>query len=640
MDLGQRCELLVGLGEAQSRDGDPRALETFQQAVALARKQKEVRILGRAIIGLAAASHKPGFADYELIDALDQSLAALEDSHSDLKARTLAQLSLELFWSDDRDRAISSGRLAVETARQAGSPSALVWTLWNLHLVLWGPGNLDDRLSTANEIVHLAEQNRDWDQAITGYEFRIGALLEGGRIDDVERAIEACSRLVERTGIPSASPSRFRCMFAMLRGDLERAEVELQNLQAVAHRRRDPTLQITFAGQFGQLRGEQGRLDELESLLKNAAQAFPGFVTTRCGLALLYARAGRTTDATVEFEYLAAEGFSRIRKDWNWLGTMALLSEVAATLGDTPRSEALYALLQPYAGRIVTLGFGDVCYGPVDHYLGLLAAARREWGIAEHHFKESIAISLRMSARPLLARTQLHYAEMLLSRGEPSDVTRSRDLLDSAGQLAERLGMAEIVRKVRERTLNLDRSRGKVRLPSREMTPSVTLDRGDGSVLATLLFIDIAASTERAVAMGDRQWAEKLAEYYRIVREKLEQFGGREVNIAGDGFLVELDSPARAVRCATDVQAAARESSIETRVGIHIGECRIIGNDLTGVAVHVGARVASLAKAGEIIVSSTVRDLLVGSDFVFQDRGLQTLKGLPEQWRIFLVQAK
>jgi class 3 adenylate cyclase len=637
-DPAKRCALLVSLGEAQGRDGDPRALETFQRAVALARKQKDVHLLGRAIVGLSAAAHKPGFADNDLIAALEQSLAALDESDHELRARTLAQLSLEIFWSDNRERAISFGRLAVEAARQAGSPSTIVWTLRSLHLVLWGPENHRDRLSTAEEIIRLAERYGEWDLAITGYEYRIGTLLEGGRIDEVERSIEACSRMVERNGIPTASVPRFRCMFAMLSGDFDRAEAELQKLQAAVYRRRDPTLQITFAGQFGQLRGEQGRLDELEPLLKEALRTYPGFVTTRCGLALLYARSGRMTDAKVEFEYLAVDGFSRVRKDWNWLGTVALLSEVAATLADTARCAVLYALLEPYAGRIVTLGFGDVCYGPVDHYLGLLAGAQSQMERAEKHFKESIDISLRMSARPLLARTYFHFAGMLLSRGGPSDIEKSRALLGSAEQLARRLGMLDLARKVTRRLSDLNDSGRGARLNAREMSGPPKHDGDESSILATLLFIDIASSTESAVALGNRRWAEKLAEYYRIVREKVELFGGREVNTAGDGFLVQLESPARAVRCAADVQSAARERNIETRLGIHTGECRLIGNDLTGVAVHVGARVASLAKAGEIAVSSTVRDLLVGSDFVFQDRGLHTLKGLPEQWRIFLVQ--
>lgn len=157
-------------------------------------------------------------------------------------------------------------------------------------------------------------------------------------------------------------------------------------------------------------------------------------------------------------------------------------------------------------------------------------------------------------------------------------------------------------------------------------------------VLATVLFTDIVGSTERAAALGDRRWGEVLGRYYGIARRALAQFRGREVKTLGDGFLATFDGPARAIRCAAAVVEAARGIGIEVRAGLHTGECEAIGEDLGGIAVHIGARVAEAAGPGEVLVSSTVKDLVVGSGFRFADRGVPALKGVPGEWRLFAVE--
>ena len=156
-------------------------------------------------------------------------------------------------------------------------------------------------------------------------------------------------------------------------------------------------------------------------------------------------------------------------------------------------------------------------------------------------------------------------------------------------------------------------------------------------VLATVLFTDIVGSTERAAALGDRKWRELVEGYYLLARRELTRFRGREVDTAGDGFFASFDGPARAVRCAEAIAAGVRSLGIEIRAGLHTGECEVIGDKVGGIAVHIGARVASLARAGEVLVSSTVKDLVAGSGISFEDRGTQTLKGVPGEWRLFAV---
>jgi class 3 adenylate cyclase len=154
-------------------------------------------------------------------------------------------------------------------------------------------------------------------------------------------------------------------------------------------------------------------------------------------------------------------------------------------------------------------------------------------------------------------------------------------------------------------------------------------------ILATVLFADIVGSTERAVAIGDRSWRELLAAFRARVRETLRYFKGREINTAGDAFLAAFDGPARAIRCAGAIREAAHSLGLEVRCGLHTGECELVGEDLAGIAVHIGARVAALAVPGEVLVSQTVRDLVAGSGLAFAERGTHKLKGVPNEWRLF-----
>ncbi len=157
-------------------------------------------------------------------------------------------------------------------------------------------------------------------------------------------------------------------------------------------------------------------------------------------------------------------------------------------------------------------------------------------------------------------------------------------------------------------------------------------------VLATVMFTDIVRSTERAAEMGDLRWRELLNDYYAVMRKELAVFRGREVDTAGDGLLATFDGPNRAIRCACSVRERLRPLGLEVRTGLHTGECELMGNNIGGIAVHIAARVAAAAEPDEVLVSSTVRDLVAGSGLRFADRGMHALKGVPDEWRLFLVQ--
>jgi pimeloyl-ACP methyl ester carboxylesterase len=158
-------------------------------------------------------------------------------------------------------------------------------------------------------------------------------------------------------------------------------------------------------------------------------------------------------------------------------------------------------------------------------------------------------------------------------------------------------------------------------------------------ILATILFCDIVDSTIRAAELGDHEWKRLLLQFYAMVDGKLHHFRGRKLDTAGDGLFAAFDGPARAVRCGAALVEAAKALSLQVRVGVHTGECEVLGEKYSGIAVHLGARVASAADPGQVLVTSTVKDLVVGSGIHFEDLGSRTLKGVPDQWRLFRLTA-
>jgi class 3 adenylate cyclase len=157
-------------------------------------------------------------------------------------------------------------------------------------------------------------------------------------------------------------------------------------------------------------------------------------------------------------------------------------------------------------------------------------------------------------------------------------------------------------------------------------------------VLATVLFTDIVGATARAARLGDLAWRELLQRHHETVRTQLGHFRGREIDTAGDGFFASFDGPARAIHCACAIRDGLGELGLEIRAGLHAGECELLDEKVGGIAVHIGARVAALAHPGEVLVSSTVKDLVAGSGILFEDRGEHELKGIPGEWRLYSVE--
>ena len=237
-----------------------------------------------------------------------------------------------------------------------------------------------------------------------------------------------------------------------------------------------------------------------------------------------------------------------------------------------------------------------------------------------------IMIVRQADVRDTLARITV--PTLILHRDNPSF-----NPIGHAHYLAERIAGARLVELPGEDVLYWVGDTGPMLDEIEEFITGVRGGSDAERLLTTIVFTDIVGSTEHAVLLGDDRWRDLLDNHDTIVRHELQRFSGREVNTAGDGFVATFSSPSAAIACADDIVDAVHVLGIEVRVGIHAGEVEVRGSDVAGMAVHIGARVAALAGPSEVLVSSTVRDIVTGSRHRFADRGESALKGVPGQWR-------
>jgi class 3 adenylate cyclase len=267
--------------------------------------------------------------------------------------------------------------------------------------------------------------------------------------------------------------------------------------------------------------------------------------------------------------------------------------------------------------------------------------------VNDREFSRRVATYLRRSASPgaavslLRMNTQIDVRHLLPIIKAPTLVMhRIGDLdanIEEGRYIAARIPGARFVELPGEDHLPWIGDSDAVVDEIAEFVTGARLPRDVDRVLATVLFTDIVGSTQHAARLGDRAWRERLAEHHAMARQEIARWRGREVNTAGDGFFAVFDGPARAIRCALALHERLSRLDIAIRAGLHAGEVTVSDDDVSGLAVHIGARVAQTATAGETLVSSTVKDLVVGADLAFADRGVTMLKGVPGEWRLYAV---
>jgi len=248
------------------------------------------------------------------------------------------------------------------------------------------------------------------------------------------------------------------------------------------------------------------------------------------------------------------------------------------------------------------------------------------------------AIGLALKGSELASAERSARALVTLAPYRESGYRFLMEVLSAQGNVAEALLAYEELRRLLRQELGATPGQETQALHRRLLQGDVGQRGGLTRELKTVLFTDIVDSTERLASLGDKGWRELLGRHHSVVREALRQSMGQEIDTAGDGFLATFDSPARALACACDIIDHVAELGLSIRAGIHTGECEMLDGRVSGIAVHVGARIAAFAGPREVLVSSTVKDLVAGSGVSFQDRGAKPLRGVPGTWRLFAVQ--
>lgn len=453
-DQRRRCRLLLALGASQRKAGDfAQAIATFQEAATVARSLGAAEDLALAALGFEETAWRPGLPGDAAVQLCEQALQALGEGDSALKAKVLGGLTRALAFTDTWARATVISRQAIDIARRLGDLSTLTATLrvcLYARYVRWGPEHIEDRLAAATEMVRLGEQVDDKSILSEAYLWRLFDLMALGDLPGIEAQLEAHTRLAEQLRQPFYlyNDASFRAMTAIFRGQFGDGERLAQQAFTIGKSLRGQDTLGVFGVQIFTIRREQGRLQEVAPAVRHFVQNSPQSARWRPGLAVIYNELGLEAEARAEFEHLAAHDFADVPRDASWVLHIVYLTEVCVALGDVQRAAILYQLLQPYAGYTLVAGPTVACYGAAGRYLGMLAATMRRWAEAQRHFEDALAMNARMGARPWLAHTQYHYAEMLLACGQPDHCQQAAALLEAAITTCRELGMRALEERV------------------------------------------------------------------------------------------------------------------------------------------------------------------------------------------------
>jgi DNA-binding winged helix-turn-helix (wHTH) protein/tetratricopeptide (TPR) repeat protein len=454
----QRGELLLHLGEAQRKAGSTTAAQETCRVVAdLARSLRQrgeqgqsASLLARAALGFATGigmvTATGGVEDPFIVGLLEEALAALGAEDSSLRACVLSRLALEIYYSRDPQRQTALSQEAVGVARRVDDTATLAYVLLARHIALGEPGNVEERLAAATEIMRLATAAGDKELALRGQLLHLCDLLELGDLRTADREFPLFRQRAEELRQPSYLwfVETWKAMRAWLRGRFAEANQLAREAFAIGRRMQDPDVMQCYTVQLFGLHTGIKSLQGIELPVQEFAERYTALPSWRSALVLLYATTGAKEDARREFEQFAANDFADIPRDGNWMITMTNFAQVCTILRDQPRAATLYHLLLPYAKHCVAVQPALLCLGSATRFLGLLALTLTRWSDAEAHFEEALQQNQQMGAKPLIALTQQQYAVMLFARRQPGDWERAMAFLNQALGAAQELGMDEL----------------------------------------------------------------------------------------------------------------------------------------------------------------------------------------------------
>ena len=451
VDEAQDCSLLLLLGQAQWHAGKfLEAHDTLLRAADVAKSLGSSESLARAALELAHATYLGGFPAFSAVHLLEEALQRLGAGDNRLTAQILSDLARALGTTGHQQQAMVYAEQAVSMARRFDDPGLVAHSLYGMLHALAGPERAAQRLPVATEMLDLAKAANDTVMLAEAYWWRGYCLLESGDMVAADADIETHRRQYTEGDQPFGLSLNVmvRATRALMLGYFEDSERLAQQAFAIGQSAQTDSAAGVFGLQMFALRREQGRLKEVEPVVRVFLQQHSAAAAWRPGLAVIYSELGLMTDARAEFENLARHDFADLPRDFVWMGTMTYLVDICTFLGDKARADTLYQILLPFAGCNVVVGNASACYGALSRYLGALATTLERWDDAARHFDDALAMNARMEALPWLAHTQEQYATMLLTRHQSGDRDKAATLLDAALSTAHELGMHALEERV------------------------------------------------------------------------------------------------------------------------------------------------------------------------------------------------
>jgi tetratricopeptide (TPR) repeat protein len=449
----QRGNLLLALGKAELRAGHrEQAQQTLRDVALIARTLNTPELLAHAALSLA-----PGFFALEVgvfdptqVSLLEEALSALKGSDSPLRAQVLARLSTALVWSNAESRRTTLSVEAVEMAQRIGDTETLARALIARHEALWGPGDFQAREQVIEKIGVLASQVNDHEIQLTYLLLQTTAFLESGNIAAANEEILRYAHTANQTRQPQYLwfIDLFSAMRALMKGDFDTAESLAHRFLSMGRKAKDSNAYQSFGTHLTILRWEQDRSAEILPAVENFIARYPSVNAWKCVKLFLHQDLNQFHESRSQFEHFARSNFSSIACNPNRILSLCLLAEVCSALKDAERAKTLYAILLPERAHFAIIGFSTGFFGSVEERLGLLALTLGNLDEAADHFEQALSANERIGAQPWIARTQYHYAKMLLNQRYKGNVAKASSLVRRSSQTSKHLKMRNLARKL------------------------------------------------------------------------------------------------------------------------------------------------------------------------------------------------
>lgn len=624
-DQTLRCDLLLHLAEARAVAVDSRRAEkTAREALALARELGDARRFALGTAYLARAVHDLGEPDLEAVALMREALGSLGDDECNERIEVLSALALHLNLGPTHEEGAIAAAQAVEIARRLGDPSALARSLESIIATCWGLDDLNEREAACRELRDLSRKHGDPAGEMFGQVWLRICATERGDRDEVERIYNEETQLLDRA--QNAQSAHWHhvgtATLAIFDARWEDAEKAAAAALAAGQRVADELAQQMFGIALSAILRARGQIESLKAVLQERMRQHPqpGW---EAALAASLADLGETDEALAILRRMAADDVAALPLDANIPVGLALLSTACARLRDEVTAPILYARLAPHPKRIVNVGAMASIYGCTSDYLGRLASIMGRHDEAVAHMDDALEVLERLRAHFWITDTKLAFSDILCERDAPGDRDRALVLLNEVIEASRRYDMAYFTERAMSRKLRLQGVEAgsatgtihTVHTRVQSHRPELGAHAApDGTV--TIMFSDMEGFTAMTERLGDLRAREVIRRHNGVVREQLHAYGGYEVELQGDGFLLAFGSARQAVLCAVAIQLAfeqhntsGADETIRVRIGLHTGEALRDADKFFGKTVILAARIASEASGGEILVSSLLKQL-------------------------------